>query len=666
LKAALPQGYDEPAMDAESGGESNNDGRAPLWRAAILYVAVTVLLAYPLSIDPGGRLLSASPDTLLMMWMLMWDTHAITHQPFSIFDANIYYPQQDTLAYSENLIGSAGFAAPFLWLTASPVLAINIVALLSCVLCGVGTWLLARRVGVSRAGATLAGLVFAFSPPRFLRLGQIHLTTIQWIPFALAFLHAYFDGGRKAHLRIAIAFFTLQALTSGHGAVYLIVATAGLIAYRVLLGEPIAVFKRVRDFGFTGAVLLAPALLIILPYRRVQLDMGLRRWLVDWPSPFSSLLASPAHLHALVLSLFPGARINETASAYLFPGYIPLVLAGAAVILLRRRGAESTSPRSVLWPRAALVLEVVALATIVVAIYATAVGPIRLRIGESWRFTAREPWRAWLLVAVFAMTRVAIGRRAPFDVAARLTRAREAFRRWSGRSRQDPTIFYLLLTLLCVVLSLGTSGGLWALVYWLPGMNFIRIPSRFMLLAVLAIAVLAGIGFDRLTARLARGKALAVASFVGMLLVVEFAAMPLDTIVYPVEIPAIDRWLDGQPKPFAIAEVPLANPRNVGAYERRHTEYMLHSTAHWQKTVHGYSGLRPPLHFELYPQLAQFPDDTSINALLRLGVRYVVVHTDYYTPADRAAVEQRLERFEKSVKLEHVEGAGRVYSLVSK
>jgi hypothetical protein len=574
-------------MEGASADEVTTGGRAGLWRPAALYVALTILFAYPLSIDPGGRLLSASPDTLLMMWMLKWDTHAFTHQLFSFFEANIYYPQHDALAYSENLIGSAFFAAPILWATDNPVLAINIVALVSCVLCGIGAWLLARRIGVSQTGATVAGLIFAFSPPRFLRLGQIHLTTIQWIPFALAFLHAYLDSGRRTHLLLAIAFFTLQALASGHGAVYLIVAMAALVAYRLLLGEPPAFTRRLRDAGVAGALMLAPVLLIVLPYRRVQVEMGLRRQLVDWPSPFSSLLASPAHLHARVLSLFPEARINETASAYLFPGYIPLLLAGAAIVMLRRPAVAAESAPG-----------------------------------------------AW-----------------------------DRFRRWLTAHPSRDTVFYLLLTLLSVVLSLGTSGGLWPLVYWLPGMNFIRIPSRFMLLAVLSLAVLAGIGFDRLTARLSSRATLAAAAVLTALMVIEFAAMPLATIVYPVEIPAIDRWLDSQPKPFAIAEVPLANPRNVGAYERRQTEYMLHSTAHWQKTVHGYSGLRPPLHFELYPQLAQFPDETSINALVKLGVRYVVVHTDYYTPADWAAVKERLERFESSVKLEHVEGAGRVYSI---
>ena len=157
------------------------------------------------------------------------------------------------------------------------------------------------------------------------------------MPFALAYLHAYLDSGRKRDLRIAVAFFTLQALTSGHGAVFLVVATVGLIAYRLALGEPVALIRRLRDFGITGALLLLPTLLIALPYRRVQAEMGLKRGLIDFERPWSSFLASPAHLQTFLLSFWPEARINETAWAYLFPGYFPLLLAAAAVVLLGRR-----------------------------------------------------------------------------------------------------------------------------------------------------------------------------------------------------------------------------------------------------------------------------------------------------------------------------------------
>src|SRR5437867_11571080 len=146
-----------------------NQGLPRTWQVALLYAAITLVVAYPLARRPAENMLSVSPDTDLFLWTLSWDTHAFTHHPWSIFDANIVFPQRRTLAYSENLIGSALLAAPILWLTHNPVLAMNLVALLSCVLCGVGGYVLARRAGVGLPGAALSGLIFAFAPPRFLR-----------------------------------------------------------------------------------------------------------------------------------------------------------------------------------------------------------------------------------------------------------------------------------------------------------------------------------------------------------------------------------------------------------------------------------------------------------------------------------------------------------------
>src|SRR4051812_6221770 len=154
-----------------------------------------------------------------------------------MFDANIYYPFRHTLAYSENLIGSAVIAAPLLWTTGNPVLAMNLVALLSCVLCGAGAYALARSIGIGRAGATLAGIVFAFAPPRLFRLGQLHLTTVQWVPFCLAFLHRYFDSGRRRDLWCASLLFAAQVLTSAHGAAFCLLAVAGLVAWRAAVGD---------------------------------------------------------------------------------------------------------------------------------------------------------------------------------------------------------------------------------------------------------------------------------------------------------------------------------------------------------------------------------------------------------------------------------------------
>jgi hypothetical protein len=194
-------------------------------------------------------------------------------------------------------------------------------------------------------------------------------------------------------------------------------------------------------------------------------------------------------------------------------------------------------------------------------------------------------------------------------------------------------------------------------------MSFIRVPSRFTMLAVLGLAIVAASGFDWLSARVAPRRQQAFAAGVLLLLVVEFSAMPLPVAPYRLDIPLADRWLASQPGPFAVAEVPLPDPLQAGPFERRQTMYMLHSMGHWQKTVHGYSGIRAPLHERLYLLLRNFPDDASLDELARLDVRYVVVHTDLYPPGEWDRVAARVDRFGVRLQLEHVAGAGRVYSL---
>lgn len=544
---------------------------------ALGFAALTIAFAYPVSIHPATRVLGDNPDTHLFLWTLAWNAHALVAQPLSFFDANIYHPYSGTLAYSENLLGSGLIAAPIIWLTGNLVLALNFVQLASCVLCGLGAYVLARRVGISHPGAVLSGIVFLAAPPRFFRIGQLHLTAVQWVPFCLAYLHAYLDGGRRRDLWVAAGFFTLQALTSGHGAVFLVVSILALLAYRLVLGEPIAIGKRIRDFGVPGVLLLAPLAWLFAPYRAAQADVGLKRSLENWlPAP-SSYLATPSHLHQYLRGLFTDTNFNATADAWLFPGVTVVILAAFALV-------PSPAPA----------------------------------LGHGWR----------------------------------------------ARLRLNSGVFYLLLAILAVWLFLPPPVGLWPHLYALPVMNFIRVPSRFMILAMLALGVAMGAGFDRVVGGARPPIRMAAAVVVGMLLLAEYASLPLYNVPFAVEIPAIDRWLDTQPKPFAIAEVPVPSPRNLGAYERQQTMAMLHSTAHWQKTVHGYSGIRPALHQRLNLELTMFPDETSLRSLRELGVRYVVVHEEMYPPERRAEIEARYARHAGELRLEKIEGPGRIYTIL--
>ena len=230
------------------------------------------------------------------------------------------------------------------------------------------------------------------------------------------------------------------------------------------------------------------------------------------------------------------------------------------------------------------------------------------------------------------------------------------------RLRENFVAFYLLVAVVATSMFVSWPFELWQYVHWLPALNFIRIPSRFIILTMLALSVLAGAGVDRITVRLSNTVGTLAATMIALLLLGEYSTYPFAGVPFAVNPPAIDRWLDTQPKPFAIAEVPAPGPENFGELERHQTRSMMHATAHWQKTIHGYSSLRRPLHDRLYAELPGFPDAKSLARLREAGVTYIVVHTEDY--GDRwPGVEAAMAKT-GALKLEHVEGSGRVYTLL--
>lgn len=534
------------------------------WWVIAAFAALTVALTWPLPIRAANHQLGGGLDPWLFIWTIGWDVHALTHAPLSMFDANIFFPYQNTLAYSEHLIGTVVIAAPVIWLTGNPLLATNLVALSSVLLCALGGYVLGLKLGLSRPSAFLCGLIFAFTPPRFGRIYQLHLTTIYWVPFGLAFLYAYLKGGRGRDLKWAAAFLTLQALTSGHGAALLTLGAVILIAHHVASGNPLLLRKRIGDAGVTGLLLLTPIVLVMIPYWRARREVGLVRQLDDAGIAASSWVTSNSWFQTWLLARLPDwPWLRAEPDVILFPGFIVLLLAACAV-----------------WtPRAA---------------------------------------RVWLIVLIVAV--------------------------W---------------------MTIGPPYGLWQWVYWVPGLSFIRVPSRFMLLGMLALAVLAALGFERIASRLTPRVKLITTVVTVLLLAGEFAAMPIDARPYPIVTPAIDRWVATLPKPFSLTELPIPQSSQKTLVARRSAIYMLHSMEHFQPIVQGYSGIEPPGYEALERKLMLFPDATSMDALVALKVTYAIVHMDYYAPELRDYAKTGIARLEQEgrIRLVHAEGDGRVYAI---
>ncbi|MFN7984434.1 MAG: hypothetical protein U0Q11_21530 [Vicinamibacterales bacterium] len=615
---------------------------------ALLFLALTVVLTYPLSVHPWSTTFPGSSDRNLYAWTLAWDAHALLHRPLAIFDANIFHPYARTLAYSENLIGAAMLVAPVQWVVQDPFLSFNLAALASVPLCAFGAYLLACRLGLDTSSAWICGLVFGFAPPRFLRIDQLHLTSVQWIPFCLAYAHSYVRTRRAFDLRVALAFLSLQLLTSGHGAVFLLAALAGLVVYLLATGERVQFVSTLRDAGLVSAIVLLPAALVFVPYRLVQLEVGLRRDLNDWTGSWASFLASPTHLDAFLLNHLGtfGAWITTDAQAYLFPGLLPVLLAGAAFFVGRQHTSRARTPGTLLGALATA-LELTAFMALAAGIYIAMSGANRLVLG-GLTITVRQVWRVWALAALLAGVRMTLHSRVPFSIRTRvvnLTRARL-------RLHDDMRVFYLLIVIACLLLAVGPPLGPWRYIYWIPGLSFIRVPSRFMILGTLGVAVLCAYGFARLTRATSKTAQRMATVATTVALVVEFAVVPFEVVASPREIPMADRWLATQPTPFVVAELPPMDP----------TIPMLHSTVHWQKTVHGYSGWNPDISQQIAAALPSIPDPASLNLLSRIGVTYLVVHTSMYDAAEWRALEPKLAASER-LEMRYADAEGRVYEL---
>lgn len=274
--------------DAVTGATHGLRAGGPL-AAFTIYAILALAWTWPLASAPG-RLALPNADVFGNTWALAWVVHQGFRDPLHLFEANLYYPHRRGLAYTESLLPQAAQAAPVLLMGGGPLLAHNLVALLTFPLCGLGAYLLARELSGSGWGAFLAGLGYAFCAYRFSHLVHVQSLSMQWFPFVFLYLRRGLREGRMRDLAALAGFWVLQALSSGYYALALAAGT-GL----VLLMELRRAWERRTLLRVLGALFAAAALtaVALLPYRAVQREAGLsrsRQEAVHWSARWSSFL----------------------------------------------------------------------------------------------------------------------------------------------------------------------------------------------------------------------------------------------------------------------------------------------------------------------------------------------------------------------------------------
>src|SRR5687767_9256844 len=156
--------------------------------AALLGWVLAILMSWPLATHLDSRLPELGiGDPLLQAWQVAWGGHTLAHGPARYFDANTFWPLPTSLAFSDALIGYAPAGMIGRGTTAA-VLRYNLLYLTAHALAFTGAFLLARELGVRRAGAAIAGAAFAYAPWLLAQNAHLHVISSGGIPLALALL----------------------------------------------------------------------------------------------------------------------------------------------------------------------------------------------------------------------------------------------------------------------------------------------------------------------------------------------------------------------------------------------------------------------------------------------------------------------------------------------
>ena len=296
-----------------------------------LFIAITIAITWPSALVLSSRAIEHH-DVFFNIWRLAWVHHALSTSPSNLFNANQFYPEPLVLAYSDAMLVEGLIAAPMFAAGLKPLLIHNLLLLGAIAASGIGMYALARHLWRNEAAAIVAGLVFAFAPYRFGHFMHMELQWTMWIPWAFWAMQRTIESGRAKFGILTGVFIALQMLSSVYYGIFLVVLVSVVGTIQFLRVAPAARLRVARAFAAGAVLAIAVAAVYSKPYRAASGRVGVRdrstksactapRWTPTGGCPHGNYLYGPSHWGSPELSLFPG--------------YVPIVLGLAALLLTR-------------------------------------------------------------------------------------------------------------------------------------------------------------------------------------------------------------------------------------------------------------------------------------------------------------------------------------------
>ncbi len=301
-------------------------------------VLLTTVMTYPMVPRLGsvGRLNTG--DGQLSIWNVAWVSRGLIRDPRGLYDTNIFYPHDNTLAFSESNIGAGLLGLPGYWLTENAFVAHNSAIAIGFTMTVVATYALVRLLSGCRTGAVVAAIAFAFCPFMFARTAHSQLMLAAGLPGSLWAFYRLLDSPTLARGVVLALVLVGQALMCAYYGIFaamLMGCATFYFAWQRRLWTNVPYWRSVAAAGVVSVASIAP---FFKPYVDLQAETGFGRTLedaamhsADWQAWFASASWMHRWLHPLL----------GTWNEVLFPGFLTCALgaAGFFVAWARPQGA---------------------------------------------------------------------------------------------------------------------------------------------------------------------------------------------------------------------------------------------------------------------------------------------------------------------------------------
>jgi hypothetical protein len=631
----------------------------------LFFIVLSIIMLWPLPLQMADHLISPV-DPLLNTWIFAWDTHQLFTDPFHLFDANIFFPLKNTLAFSEHMIVLSLIAFPVSLISGNPILGYNFIQFLAYILCGFTVYLLVFHLTKNRIAAIIAGVIFAFSPYRFRQIGHIQNLTVFWIPLSLLYFHKSIKKPSWKNMGLFALFFVLQALTCSYMGVFFAIPLGIFVLYYLMYlprANIIPFFKKFLVSAILSGLIITP---FIVPYFQVKKELRFERSLGS-NIQFSANILGYATISRFNKNVFYEAQsvknrvlINKRDRGQLrpierglFPGILTILLALLAFLLppypSQFTGSGIGGIGSLRKIRTAeklvdlLLLFLVGLAGVIIFSRGLEFY-IAGMIIELTQLTIPVYLIIFFLIVKMILSRFSFGKleeKTEFSIVHRN--------------------FYFFLGAAAFILSLGPrmfyithdfgAGPYMALYKNIVFLKGIRAPGRMGIFVMLALSVLVGYGVAKLLKLLQKKGRAVLSCFILAFLVYEFICIPLPYETISRKPKEVHEWLASTEGEFGILEYPFLDPQ-VNKY------YMYWSIYHWKNLANGSSGFNPQI-FNQLREIAHkrksFPNREFIQYVKnKVPVKYIILHMERFSVPEREKILENSSNFPMDLKLVHV------------